>query len=42
MTSRKRVKKLVHEGSFAAEVEIELTDAELPWGPYLSLADAER
>ena len=34
--------KLVHEGMYIAKVEVQLTDAELPWGPYLSVADAEK
>ena len=40
---RKRVvKKLVHEGEYAAEVEVELLDADEGWSPYLSLDDAQR
>jgi hypothetical protein len=41
MTDRKHI-KLVHEGEYAAVVEVSLTDAEKSWGPYLSLADVER
>ena len=38
--STRRYTKLLHEGDYAAEVEIELTDAEDGgWGPYLSLED---
>ena len=33
-------KKLVHEGQFVAEVEIELIDTNEGWSPYLSLDDA--
>lgn len=33
-------KKLVREGDFAAEVEVNLVDAEGGWAPYLSLDDA--
>jgi hypothetical protein len=42
--STRRHTKLLHEGDYAAEVEIELTnaDAEGGWGPYLSLKDALR
>jgi len=33
-------KKLVHEGQYVAEVEVELIDADEGWSPYLSLQDA--
>ncbi len=36
------VKKLVHEGDFVAEVEVELIDTDEGWSPYLSLDDAAR
>ena len=36
------VKKLVHEGDFVAEVEVELIDTDEGWSPYLSLEDAAR
>ena len=32
--------KLVHEGKYAAEVEVEIIDSEMSWAPYLSLDDA--
>ena len=35
-------KKLVHEGDYAAEVDVELSDSKQGWGPYLSLEDAEK
>jgi hypothetical protein len=35
-------KKLVHEGTYVAEVEVELIESEEGWGPYLSLQDAEK
>jgi hypothetical protein len=35
-------KKLVHEGEYAAEVEVELITADDAWSPYLLLEDAER
>ena len=35
-------KKLVHEGRYAAEVEVELIADENGWGPYLSVADAQK
>lgn len=35
-------KKLIHEGDYAAEVEVEIVDSEEGWSPYLTLEDAER
>ena len=40
--SAKRQTKLVHEGKYAAEVEVELLKDGSGWSPYLSLADAEK
>jgi hypothetical protein len=40
MTKRRRQLKLVHEGQFAAEVEVELIYDDQGWSPYLSLEDA--
>ena len=40
--SRRRHTKLVREGAYAAEVEVELIDEEGGWAPYLSPADAGR
>ena len=38
---RKRTrKKLVHEGRYVAEVEVELLERDDEWSPYLSLEDA--
>ena len=34
--------KLIHEGQYVAEVEIELLEGEEGWSPYLSLEDAEK
>ena len=40
---RKRAhKKLVHEGKYIAEVEVELIDTDEGWSPYLSLEDAQK
>ena len=33
-------KKLVHEGKYVAEVDIELLDTPEGWSPYLALEDA--
>jgi hypothetical protein len=41
MTKRTHT-KLVHEGEYAAEVDIELVDTGEGWTPYLSLEDAEK
>ncbi|HVF61090.1 MAG TPA: hypothetical protein VNJ70_14890 [Thermoanaerobaculia bacterium] len=38
----KRHRKLVHEGDYAAEVEVELIETDEGWSPYLSLEDAEK
>lgn len=32
--------KLVHEGRYVAEVEVELIETDEGWSPYLSLEDA--
>lgn len=41
MTTRKQV-KLVQEGEYVAEVEIELIEADEGWAPYLSLDDVRK
>jgi hypothetical protein len=41
MTARRHT-KLVHEGDYVAEVDVELIDSETGWSPYLSLDDAYR
>ena len=40
--SKRRQTKLVREGAYVAEVEVELIEAEGGWAPYLSPADAGR
>ena len=40
MTTRRQQLKLVHEGQYAAEVEIELIYDDQGWSPYMSLEDA--
>jgi len=38
---RKKLRtKLVHEGKYVAEVEVEILEAEDGWAPYLSVDDA--
>ena len=39
MRTRHRT-KLVHEGEYVAEVEVELVEADQGWSPYLALDDA--
>ena len=41
MNKRKRT-KIVHEGSYLAEVDVELLEGPDGWSPYLSLEDAYR
>jgi hypothetical protein len=39
MKKRSRT-KLIHEGQYVAEVDVELLETEDEWSPYLSLQDA--
>ncbi len=39
---KKHNTKLVHEGQYVAEVDVELLDTDEGWSPYLSLEDAYR
>lgn len=41
MNKRTRT-KLVHEGNYVAEVDVEILDEPGGWSPYLSLEDAYR
>jgi hypothetical protein len=34
--------KLVHEGKYVAEVDVELIETDDEWSPYLSLAEASK
>ena len=38
--SKKRYTKIVHEGDYVAQVEVELIYSDEGWSPYLSLEDA--
>jgi hypothetical protein len=38
--STRQYTKLVHEGAYVAEVDVELTETDAGWSPYLSLEDA--
>ncbi len=37
---KKHHTKLVHEGQYVAEVDVDLLDTDEGWSPYLSLEDA--
>lgn len=39
---KKHHKKLIQEGEYMAEVEVELIYADEGWSPYLSLDDAQK
>jgi len=40
---RKRLhSKLIHEGQYVAEVDVELIETDESWSPYLSIEDAYR
>jgi len=41
MTSRHQT-KLIHEGQYVAEVDVELIQVDTGWSPYLSLDNAYR
>jgi len=38
----KKQRKLVHEGQYLAEVEVELIQADDAWAPYLSVEEARK
>lgn len=40
--SNRRHTKLIHEGQYAAEVEVTLIETDEGWSPYLSLEDAQK
>ena len=37
---KRRSTRLIHEGQYVAEIQIDLLDSEEGWSPYLSLEDA--
>ena len=39
MTEKKKI-KMIHEGRYAAEVEVTLIETDTEWSPYLSVEDA--
>jgi hypothetical protein len=38
--NKKQRTKLIHEGNYVAEVDVELIETDDSWSPYLSLEDA--
>lgn len=40
--TKKRQVKLIHEGDYVAQVEVELIYMDEGWSPYLSLEDAQK
>ena len=40
--ARRHRTKLIHEGQYAAEVDVELIESAEGWAPYLSLEDAQK
>jgi hypothetical protein len=42
MNQARRNTKLIHEGNLLAKVEVELTESEDAWVPYLSPAEARK
>jgi len=39
---KRRYVKLVHEGNYVAEVDVELVETGEGWSPYLSVEEAEK
>jgi hypothetical protein len=39
---RRKHTKLVHEGDYVAEVDVELMDSDKGWGPYLPIEEAAK
>jgi hypothetical protein len=40
--TRRHITKLVHEGAYVAEVDVDLMYEDEGWSPYLSLEDAHK
>ena len=40
--TKKQMTKLIHEGDYAAEVDVTLIVTDDEWSPYLSLEDADK
>ncbi|MFC1735360.1 hypothetical protein ACFL1X_04535 [Candidatus Hydrogenedentota bacterium] len=39
---RRHHTKLIHEGDYVAEVDVELVDVDKSWAPYLTLSEAQK
>ena len=39
---KRQYKKLIHEGNYVAEVNVDLIDADEGWSPVISLDDAQK
>jgi hypothetical protein len=42
LLNRRRGTKFIHEGQYAAAVEVEWLESETGWSPYLSVQDAQK
>lgn len=42
MMNKRHQQKLIHEGQYVAEVDVELIETDESWSPYLSVEDAYR
>ena len=42
LVRRRKHTKLVHEGDYVAELDVELVDADEGWGPYLTFQEASK
>jgi hypothetical protein len=42
MSRKKQHTKLVHEGDYVAEIDVDLINTDEGWSPYLSLDDAQK
>ena len=40
--TKRHYTKFIHEGEYAAAVEVEWVESDTGWSPYLSLADAQK
>ena len=40
--TKRSLTKLIHEGRYVAEVDVELLEGDNAWSPYLSLDDAKK
>lgn len=38
----RKISRLIHEGRYAAEVDVDLIESDHEWSPYLSFADSKK